>query len=88
MDYVLFNGFPERLNANCLPLSFKLDYTDGEFVLEPLLFIWGDAINVSLQLDSDALHISEAPGRGLCLSIESADLKLQLLVGSVSNGSG
>ena len=69
MDYTLFNGFPERLNADCVPPSFKLDQTDGEFHLEPLLFIPGDGINLSLQLVSDALRISQAPGCGICLSI-------------------
>jgi len=69
MYYALFNGFPERLNADCLPPSFILDQTDAEFRFEPLLFIRGDAISFSLQLDSDALRISQAPGGGFCLSI-------------------
>jgi hypothetical protein len=69
MYYTLFNGFLERLNADCLPPSFKLDQTDGEFLLEPLPLIWGDAINVSLWLVSDPLRISQAPGGGFCLSI-------------------
>jgi hypothetical protein len=47
----LFNGFPERLNADYLPPSFKFYQMDGEFRLEPLLFIRGDPINLSLQLD-------------------------------------
>jgi hypothetical protein len=51
----LFNDFPERLNADCLTASIKLDQTDGEFLLEPLLFIRGDSINLSLQVDSDTL---------------------------------
>jgi hypothetical protein len=34
------------------------------------LFILGDAIDLSLQLDSDAHHISLAPDRGFCFSIE------------------
>jgi len=70
MDYALFNGLPERPNVNCLPPSFTLDQADGEFYLETLLFIWGNAINLSLQLDSDALCIGETPGRGVCHSIE------------------
>ena len=37
--YTVFNGFPQRLNADCLPPSFKLDQADGEFLLELLLFI-------------------------------------------------
>ena len=69
MYYALLNGFPERPNANCLPASCKLDQTDGDFRLEPLLFIRGDAINLPLQLGSDPLHISQAPGGGFCLSI-------------------
>ena len=31
--HALFNGFPERLNADCLAPSFKVDPTDGEFLL-------------------------------------------------------
>ena len=69
MDYTLFDGFPERLNADCLPPSFKLDHADGEFLLESLLFIRGDAVNLSLQLVSDVLRVSQAPGCGICLSI-------------------
>ena len=80
-DYVLFNGFPERLNADCLLPSFKLNHADGEFLVEPPLFIQGDAINLSLQLDSDAICISQAQGHGFCASIGIVDLKLQLLVG-------
>jgi len=67
--YTLFNRVPERLNAECLPPSFQLHQADGEFLLELLLFIRGDAINLSLQLVSDALRISQAPGRDFCLSI-------------------
>jgi hypothetical protein len=37
MDYTLFDGFPELLNADCLPPSFKLDQADGEFLREPHL---------------------------------------------------
>jgi hypothetical protein len=37
MDYMLFDGFPELLNADCLPPSFKLDQGDGEFLCEPHL---------------------------------------------------
>jgi len=48
----------------------NLDQADWEFLLEPLLFIHGDAINLSLQLVSDLLHITQAPGRGFCLRIE------------------
>ena len=69
MNYTLFNGFLERLNADCFPPSFKLDQVEGELILEPHLLIRGDAINLSLKLVSHALHISQAPGRGFCLSI-------------------
>jgi hypothetical protein len=69
MYYTLFNGFPERLNADCLTPSIKLDQTAGEFLPPPLLFIRRDAMNLSLQLVSDPLRISPAPGGGFCLSI-------------------
>jgi len=69
MNYALFNGFPERLNADCLPPSFKLDQAEGEFLLEPHLLIQGDAINLSLKLVSHALQITQAPGCGICPSI-------------------
>jgi len=81
MDDALFNCFPERLNDDYLPPSFPLDHVDGEFLLETLLFIQGDAINLCLQLDSDMLRISQTLGRGFCLSIGKADLKLQSIVG-------
>ena len=69
MDYTLFNGFPQRLNADCLPLRFELNQADREFLLAPFLFIRVDTINLTLQLVSDPLCISQAPGSGLCLSI-------------------
>ena len=81
MYYAMFNSYLERLNADCLPPSFKLDQTDGELVLEPLLLFRGDAINLSLQLVCDPLRISQAPSRGFCPSIRWAHLKLQSLVG-------
>ena len=81
MYHALFNGFPQRLNAHCFPPRFQLDHADGELHLEPLLFIRGDALNVSLLLVSDTLRIGQAPGGGFCLSIRLADLKLQSLVG-------
>jgi len=68
MYYALFNGFPERLNANYLPTSNKLDQGDEEFLLQPRLFIRGDAMNLSLQLVTDTLRISPGPGCGSCLS--------------------
>jgi hypothetical protein len=39
MNYALFNGFLERLNANCLSPSFKRDQAEGDFLLEPHLLI-------------------------------------------------
>jgi hypothetical protein len=69
MYYMMFNGFPECLNAECLPPSFKLHQTDGEFLLEPFLFIRGNAILLSRQLDRDVLSLSQAPGGGFRLSI-------------------
>jgi hypothetical protein len=68
MYYALFNIFLDRLNANCLPPGFALDQTDGEFWLELLLVIRGDAINISLQLLSNPLRINEASGGAFCLS--------------------
>jgi hypothetical protein len=69
MYHALFNCFSEHLNGECLPASFKLDQTDGEVRLEPLLFIRGDARNLYLQLVSDTHRISQAPGRVFCLSM-------------------
>jgi len=69
MHYVLSNGLPEHLNGNCFPPSLKLDQADGGFLVEPLLFIPGEAINLFLQLVSYTLWISQAPGRGFCLSM-------------------
>jgi len=73
--------FPERLNAECLPPRFKLNQEDGKFLVELLLIIRGDAINLTLQMVSTVLRISEAPGRGICLSIRLADQKMQWCVG-------
>ena len=81
MYYALLNGVLEHLNAECLPLCFKHDQADGELLLELLLFIQGDGINLSLQLVTDPLQISETPGHGFCRRIGSPYLKLQLLVG-------
>jgi len=39
MYYALFNGVLECLKADGHPPSFEFDPADGEFVLEPLLFI-------------------------------------------------
>jgi len=69
MDYTLFDGFLELLNANCLPTSFKLDQADGQFLLEPHLLIRCDTINLSLQLTHNAVNISKTPGSGSSLNI-------------------
>jgi hypothetical protein len=63
------NDFSQCLNAECVPQSFKLDQVDGESLLELLLLIQGDAINLSLKLVSDVPSISQAPDRGIYLSI-------------------
>ena len=70
MDYTLFDGFPELLNANCLPPSFKFDQVDGQFLLETHLLIQCDTINLSLQLIRNVVCISDTPGGGFSLSIE------------------
>jgi hypothetical protein len=41
----------------------------------------GDSINLPLKMVFHTLRFSQAPGRGLCLSNGSADLKYQSLVG-------
>jgi len=69
MYYTWFDSFPERLNGDCFPSSFKLDSAHGEFLIKLLLFTRGDAINLSLQRTSDTLCISQVPGRGFYLSI-------------------
>jgi hypothetical protein len=69
MYYALFNGFLEHMNDDCLPPRFKIDQVDCEFLLGQLLFIRGDATNMSLQFVCDLLQISEAPGGGFSFSI-------------------
>jgi hypothetical protein len=81
MNYVLFNGFLVHLNTHYLTPNFKLEEAEGEFLPEPHLFIQGDAINLSLQLDSDTFRISQAPGGGVCHNIGQADLKMQSVAG-------
>jgi len=68
MDYTLLDGFPELLNADCLPPSFKLDQADGEFLREPHLVFRSDTINLSLELNHNAVRISDTPGGGFNLS--------------------
>ena len=75
MPCPLFNGLPERLNPDGLPPSVKLNQADGQFLLDPLLFIPGDAIDLSLHLLSDTLCISQPPGRGFDLSIAEAEVE-------------
>jgi hypothetical protein len=67
--YLWVNNILEHLNAECLTPSFKPDPADGEFFLDPLPFIHGDAMHLSLQLVSDALYINQAPGCGYSVSI-------------------
>jgi len=81
MYYTLFDGFPQCPNADCLPPSFKLNQADGGILHEPVLFIRGNAINLTLQLVSNTLCISEAPAPGFCLRIGYPVLKLQSRVG-------
>jgi hypothetical protein len=81
MYYEWLNGFPEHSNANSLSPSFKLCQGNGEFLLELLLFIPGDAINLSLQRDSDLLLICQAPCCGFCPRIGERNIKLHSLVG-------
>jgi hypothetical protein len=66
---MLFKSSEEWVNADCLPPRFKLDHGDAEFFLEPFLFIRGDAINLSLQMDFDTFGIGQAQGRSFGLSI-------------------
>jgi hypothetical protein len=54
MDYTLFGGFPELLNADCLPPSFKLDQADGELLREPHPFFSSYTMNLSLKLIHNA----------------------------------
>jgi len=69
MYYTLFDGLPELLNANCVLGTIKLDYVDGQFLLEPHLLIRKDTINISLQLISNVVHFSETADGGFSLSI-------------------
>ena len=69
MTYTLCNGILECIHADCLPPSFKLYQTEGEFILEQHLLIRGDAINLALKLVRHALRISQAPGCHHWLSI-------------------
>jgi hypothetical protein len=62
MHYTLFNCWLERPNADYLLPSFELGQADREFLLELRIFLQGDAINQSLQLGSDPLRLSQAPG--------------------------
>jgi hypothetical protein len=48
VHFTLFNGLRECPNPDCLPPSFKLEHADVEFLLDTLLFISGDATNLSL----------------------------------------
>jgi len=80
MNYTLFDGFPELLNADCMPPSFKLDQADGDFLHEPHLVFRTDTINLSLGLIYKEVHLSHTPGGGFNLSIRQTDLRLHTLV--------
>ena len=69
MDYMLFDGYLELLNAHCQPPSFQFDKADGEFRLEPPLHIRCETMNLSLQLTHNEVRISHTPGGGFSLSI-------------------
>ena len=69
MDYMLFDGFPELLNADCLPPSFKHDQADGEFLRELHLVFQSDTMNASPELIHNAVRISDTPRGGVNLSI-------------------
>jgi len=70
MDYMLLDGFPELLNADCLPPSSKLNQVDGEFLCEPHLVFRSDTINLSLDLIHNTVRSSATPDGGFNLSIE------------------
>jgi len=69
MDYMMFDDFPELLNADCLPPSFKLDQADGELLHEPYVVFRSDARNLAPELMHNAVHISDTPGGGFDPSI-------------------
>ena len=69
MDFTLLEGFPELLNANCLPPSLKLNQVDGEFLRELHLVFGSDTVNLSIELIYNAVPISDTPGGGFKLSI-------------------
>lgn len=49
--------------------NIKLHHANGEFDLELPAFIYGDGIDLSLQLGAGALRMRQAPGRSFCLSL-------------------
>jgi len=69
MDYTLFDGFPELLNADCPPPIFKPDQADGELIRESHLACRSDTMNLSLELIHNSVNISDTPGGGFNLSI-------------------
>jgi hypothetical protein len=81
VDYTLCDCYPQCLNADRLPPSFKLDHADGVFLPELLLFIQGIALYRSLQLSYNPLILSHTPGCCLCLSIGLGNQKVQSHVG-------
>jgi len=69
MDYTLFDGLPELLNADCLPPRVKLDLADEQFLRQPHLVFRSDTLNLSLELIHNAVHISDTPCGGFNVSI-------------------
>jgi hypothetical protein len=65
MDYTLFDGCSELLNAYFRLPSFKLNFVDEQFLLELHLPIHYDIIYLSLGLTHNAVHISD---NHICLS--------------------
>jgi hypothetical protein len=69
MDYMVFDGFPELLNANCLLPSFKFNHADGPFLHEMHLLIRSETINLPLPLIGNAVRISDTQSGGFSFSI-------------------
>lgn len=67
--YILFIGFLQLLNADCLPPSFKHQEADRKLHLKLHQLIRTDSINLSLQLTRCVVHIIDTVGGNLHLSI-------------------
>jgi hypothetical protein len=77
---MLFDDFPELLNANYLPASFKVGHADELFLLELHLLIRSDTIYPPLQLICNPVHIRNTSCSGLSLSSGWTDLKSHTFV--------